>query len=400
MADKEVAGNTFIQLNNDSFSPDSIMDMMAALSSLTDEQIAKELDLQKSLQQIRMSNAEKLNLYNKKEQEELLQAEQRAAEMLIDKQRDAKQALIRDQYQQALDEVEKLTGFEKQQRLDQINEEFEVRMENENKLAEDRKKKSEKAFKDELKRAKEQAKQKAKAEAEAGRKWATALLDPNADFDAKKGALLNIGKRTDKEGNTVRNAGTIAADIVGGLANLAKSMNNQIEEIAGKKSAIDTRLQGSKGATRGGSYWDQMSNNVLGMAGISQFVKQSDVANKIAEKCAWNIIPSGDIALNMLHLSTQVPACYEYLSNGPYREYEIYGMKLKFKHTTNKLLAGMSSKSALIIQAFKSLGEENITPEVLQTLNNILTADEKMALLDECKRVPSWIYEYIKKIGA
>ena len=39
-----------------------------------------------------------------------------------------------------------------------------------------------------------------------------------------------------------------------------------------------------------------------------------DVANKIAEKFAWNIIPSGDIALNMLHLSTQVPACYEYLS--------------------------------------------------------------------------------------
>ena len=40
-----------------------------------------------------------------------------------------------------------------------------------------------------------------------------------------------------------------------------------------------------------------------------------DVANKIAEKFAWNIIPSGDIALNMLQLSTQVPACYEYLSN-------------------------------------------------------------------------------------
>lgn len=282
MADKEVAGNTFIQLNNDSFSPDSIMDMMAALSSLTDEQIAKELDLQKSLQQIRMSNAEKLNLYNKKEQEELLQAEQRAAEMLIDKQRDAKQALIKDEYQRALDEVEKLTGFEKQQRLDQINEEFEARMENENKLAEDRKKKSEKAFKDELKRAKDQAKQKAKAEAEAGRKWGTALFDSNANFDAKKEAFKNIGKRTDKEGNTVRNAGTIAADIIGGLATLAKSMNNQIEEIAGKKSAIDTRLQGSKGATRGGSYWDQMSNNVLGMAGISPFVKQSDVANKIA----------------------------------------------------------------------------------------------------------------------
>ena len=105
-----------------------------------------------------------------------------------------------------------------------------------------------------------------------------------------------------------------------------------------------------------------------------------DVANKIAEKFAWNIIPSGDVALNMLHLSTQVPACYEYLSNGPYREYEIYGMKLKFKHTTNRLLGGMSFKSALVVQAFKSLGEENITPEILQTLKDVLTADEKIQL--------------------
>ena len=121
--------------------------------------------------------------------------------------------------------------------------------------------------------------------------------------------------------------------------------------------------------------------------------------DKIAEKFAWNIIPSGDIALNMLHLSTQVLACYEYLSNGPYREYEIYGMKLKFKHTTNRLLGGMSSKSALVIQAFKTLGEENITSNVLQTLKKVLTDDEKKSLLDECKRVPAWIYEYIKKIG-
>ena len=74
-------------------------------------------------------------------------------------------------------------------------------------------------------------------------------------------------------------------------------------------------------------------------------------------------------------------------------------MKLKFKHTTNRLLGGMSSKSALVIQAFKTLGEENITSNVLQTLKEVLTDEEKKALLDECKRVPAWIYEYIKKIG-
>ena len=94
--------------------------------------------------------------------------------------------------------------------------------------------------------------------------------------------MKKIGIRTDENGNQTRNAGTIMADIVGGLATLAKSLNNQIEEIASKKSAIDTRLQGSKGSTKGGSYWNAMENNIIKVAGISPFVKQSAVTERIS----------------------------------------------------------------------------------------------------------------------
>ena len=41
-------------------------------------------------------------------------------------------------------------------------------------------------------------------------------------------------------------------------------------------------MQGSRAATTGGSYWDRMSGNVLGVAGISPFVRQSDVASRIS----------------------------------------------------------------------------------------------------------------------
>ncbi|MEE1166737.1 MAG: DUF6088 family protein [Treponema sp.] len=128
-------------------------------------------------------------------------------------------------------------------------------------------------------------------------------------------------------------------------------------------------------------------------------VSLNDVASKIAEKFAWNIIPSGDIALNMLHLSTQVPVCYEYLSDGPYREYEVYGMKLSFKHTTKRNIEGLSAKSALVIQSLKTLGASNITEDTLETLKTVLSEEEKKTLITECRRAPAWICEQIKKIG-
>ena len=46
-------------------------------------------------------------------------------------------------------------------------------------------------------------------------------------------------------------------------------------------------------------------------------------AEAIAEKVNWNIAPSGDTALNLLHISTQVPNVWEYVSDGPYRECEL-----------------------------------------------------------------------------
>lgn len=41
------------------------------------------------------------------------------------------------------------------------------------------------------------------------------------------------------------------------------------------------------------------------------------VAEAIARKFNWTIAPCGDTALNMLGLSTQVPAKWSYISDGP-----------------------------------------------------------------------------------
>ena len=123
------------------------------------------------------------------------------------------------------------------------------------------------------------------------------------------------------------------------------------------------------------------------------------VAEAIARNFGWTIVPCGDTALNILGLSTQVPAVWSYVSDGAYKEYSFDNTTVKFKRTTNKEISKLSYKTALIIQALKALGKENITDEIIEKLKSCLTDEEKKAALFEAKTATSWIYEYIKDIA-
>ena len=127
--------------------------------------------------------------------------------------------------------------------------------------------------------------------------------------------------------------------------------------------------------------------------------RTDDIAKAIARNYGWTIVPCGDTALNMLALSTQVPAVWLYASDGPYKTYEADGMTLKFKHTDNKNeLINISYKSALVVQALKTLGKDNVTDKELRGISKLLTEDEKAQMLTEAKRVTAWVYELIRKI--
>ena len=123
------------------------------------------------------------------------------------------------------------------------------------------------------------------------------------------------------------------------------------------------------------------------------------VANAIARNYGWTIVPCGDTALNLLGLSTQVPAIWLYVSDGPYKEYSFNNTSIKFKHTANKGISKLSYKTSLVIQALKALGKENIDNNVIVKLSKALTDDEKKKMLNEAKSTTSWIYEYIKSIA-
>ncbi len=123
------------------------------------------------------------------------------------------------------------------------------------------------------------------------------------------------------------------------------------------------------------------------------------VANALARNFGWTIIPCGDAAMNLLGLSTQVPAVWIYVSDGPYKEYTYDNTIIQFRRTTNKEVSKLSYKTALIVQALKALGKDMIDDTVINRLSKLFTAEEKKIMLEEAKAVTSWIYEYIKLIS-
>ena len=75
------------------------------------------------------------------------------------------------------------------------------------------------------------------------------------------------------------------ANVVGQASNIAKELMSLADETAGYHSKVDTRLQGSTSNERMGlqnSYWQKMTFDVASYVGMSPFVKQTEVLNKLA----------------------------------------------------------------------------------------------------------------------
>ena len=122
------------------------------------------------------------------------------------------------------------------------------------------------------------------------------------------------------------------------------------------------------------------------------------VARTLARCYHWTIAPCGNTALNLLGLSTQVTAVWSYISDGPYKSYELNSTKIEFKHRTTKEITGLSYMTALVIQALKTLGKDNVTEDTIAVLSQKLSAEEKRLLLEEAAESTDWIYEKIKLI--
>lgn len=122
------------------------------------------------------------------------------------------------------------------------------------------------------------------------------------------------------------------------------------------------------------------------------------VAYALARYYHWNIAPCGDIALNKLQLSTQVPVVWSFISDGPYRDFCLDSVQISFKHRTNRDISHMSPITVMVIEALKSLGKENINSEVVSKLKTVLSKRDREIVLRESSNSADWICRVIQEV--
>lgn len=169
-------------------------------------------------------------------------------------------------------------------------------------------------------------------------------------------------------------------------------------ELAGR-NAIDQAFYRllREGAIRriGRGLYDVPRYNDLLKTVLSPSANQ--IAKAIARKFGWRIIPAGAQAANMLNLSTQVPMRVVYQSDGPTKEMTFGNRIIYFKRTAPKKLAA-SELGGLLINAFKYLGKENVTSEIIDRLAERFDERQKKQLLEDAQFGSDWVCEMIRAI--
>lgn len=123
-----------------------------------------------------------------------------------------------------------------------------------------------------------------------------------------------------------------------------------------------------------------------------------ELIDAIARKYNWDIAPFGLACLNILSLSTQVPAKLIFVSNAKYKTFNINGMTIEFRKVNPREISNMSLKTRIVIQAIKELGKGNVKKYHIDRIKWRLTKTEKQNLIIEAKHTTKWIYEHIKEI--
>ena len=124
-----------------------------------------------------------------------------------------------------------------------------------------------------------------------------------------------------------------------------------------------------------------------------------ELAYAIARHYGWQVLPCGDILLNELGLSTQVPVKYSFVSTGPYRDYDVDGTSIEFKHSANREMFNMSAEVATVVQAIKTLGVNGMTDVCCSRLREVVLRIGAEKVVREAKGTTSWIYEMILKLA-
>ena len=123
------------------------------------------------------------------------------------------------------------------------------------------------------------------------------------------------------------------------------------------------------------------------------------VAKALAGKDRIRLQPAGAYATNLLGLSEQVPAKAVFLTDGPSRTVKIGRQEIQLRHTTPRNMAAAGRLSGLLMQAFRHLGKEHITPQRMAHLKRKLPGKERKQLLKDLPLAPTWMHPLFRQLA-
>lgn len=123
------------------------------------------------------------------------------------------------------------------------------------------------------------------------------------------------------------------------------------------------------------------------------------VARALAGKHRIRLQPAGAYATNLLGLSDQVPAKVVFLTDGPSRTVKIGRQEIQLRRTTPRNMASAGRLSGLLMQAFRHLGKEHITPERMEHLKRTVPAKERQQLLKDLPLAPAWMHPLFRELA-
>ncbi|AZI32716.1 DUF6088 family protein [Kaistella carnis] len=123
-----------------------------------------------------------------------------------------------------------------------------------------------------------------------------------------------------------------------------------------------------------------------------------EVAKEIAKRDKSLIAPTGVLALFLLGLSSQVPLKAVYLTDGSPREIKIGKRSVRFKRTTPKSFAIKDELLHLIVQAFKEIGQKEVSADFLHRIKPAVKKLTKETIKSQLKYAPVWIQKNINNL--
>jgi hypothetical protein len=123
------------------------------------------------------------------------------------------------------------------------------------------------------------------------------------------------------------------------------------------------------------------------------------VAKALERKEGIRLQPSGVYAANLLGLSEQVPAQVVFMTDGATRTVKVGPTQISLRRTTPRNMAATGQLSAMLIQAFRSLGAANITPQRITRLRESLPAVERAKLLQDIALAPEWMHTHLRAVA-